>query len=101
MSRIFSSIYRVQLAKFCDWKRKAGYKYRHGEYLLGKIDTLAIERNESSIGITEEFVGEWIKKRSNECELYRYQRVVILREFSIYLVTRGLPHLSPGFQKNH
>ena len=55
MSKHFYSIYGPSINQFLLLKRSLGFKYQAGEYELGKLDKIALDRDESSIGITKEF----------------------------------------------
>ncbi|MFO7745106.1 MAG: hypothetical protein R6V36_06970 [Psychroflexus sp.] len=53
MSKPFYSIYGPSIKEFLSVKRSLGFKYQAAEYELGKLDQIAFEREESSIGITK------------------------------------------------
>ena len=95
MNERFNSIYGFHIKKFIDMKRTFGFKYNSGSYILSCIDTLAIERGETSCGITKEFAEAWNRKQLNESDRYQYARRIILARFSSYLNDLGIQSYIP------
>lgn len=86
MNKSYNSIYGIHIKQFIDIKRALGFKFKTGAFILTKIDRLAEERAETSIGITKEFAENWGKKQPNESDSYRYARISFLAQFSSYLI---------------
>lgn len=99
MSKPFYSIYGPSIKEFLSVKRSLGFKYQAAEYELGKLDKIAFEREESSIGITKELAGEVCVKYPNESEKSRNNRIQVVRQFAFYLNDTGhasyIPILPP------
>ena len=91
MSNHFYSIYGPLIKNFLSLKRSLGYKYEAGEYELGKFDKIALQRDESSIGITKELADAVCLKHSNESEKSRNNRIQVIRQFAFFLSDIGYP----------
>ncbi|MCF6347342.1 MAG: tyrosine-type recombinase/integrase [Flavobacteriaceae bacterium] len=103
MNKLYNSIYGHYIGQFIDLKRKLGFKYVTGEFILSQIDTLATQSEETTSGITKEFTRLWSERRPNESEFYRYTRIRHLAQFSSYLCDLGIPSYVPRlprFPKN-
>ncbi len=99
------SIYASHIEEYIQLKHQLGFKFRTGCIILIQIDKLALQRKETALGITKDFADTWSKKRPNESEIYRYERVRFLVKFSAYLqdkeiksyVPKSLPHPKSTF----
>ncbi|CAL66204.1 tyrosine-type recombinase/integrase [Christiangramia forsetii] len=103
MNKLYNSKYGPYIGQYIDLKRKLGFKYTTGEFILSKIDTLADQREETTSGITKDFTRLWSERRPNESEFYRYTRISHLVQFSSYLCDLGIPSYVPRlprFPKN-
>jgi integrase len=95
MPRYFYSIYGPSICDFLSLKRSLGFKYHAGEYELGKLDKIAHEREESSIGITRELANIVGAKQLNESDKSRVNRIQIIRQFAFFLNDTGHPSHVP------
>lgn len=93
--RCYTSVYGPFIARFVVFKRSLGYKFVHGESVLGRFDAFCAKRGEGSIGITRELSEEWGRKRDNESDPTRYARVHYLIQFASYLNDMGYPSFVP------
>jgi integrase/recombinase XerD len=104
MSKHFYSIYGPSIKNFLSLKRSLGFKYQAGEYELGKLDNIAFQREERSIGITKELADAVCHKQPNESEKSRNNRIQIVRQFAFFLNDAGhssfVPSL-PSFKSSH
>lgn len=103
MNKRYNSIYGPYIEQYIDLKKRLGFKYITGEFILSQIDTLATQNEEATLGITKEFTGIWGERRPNESEFYRYTRISHLAQFSSYLCDLGISsYVSrlPRFPKN-
>jgi integrase/recombinase XerD len=96
MSRHFYSIYGPSIIAFLSLKRGLGFKYLAGEYELGKLDKIAHQREERSIGITKELADTVGAKGLNESDKSRANRIQILRQFAFFLNDTGHPSFVPS-----
>ncbi|MDV6167119.1 tyrosine-type recombinase/integrase [Flavobacterium sp. DG1-102-2] len=62
---------------------------------MKQIDQLAYDENEYSLGFTKKFFRKFIKNHNNFTDSYRYSRITIFREFSIYLCNLGISSYIP------
>jgi len=85
MSKHFYSIYGPSIKDFLSLKRSLGFKYEAGEYELGKLDKIAHQRDESSIGITKDLAAVVCLKHPNESEKSRSNRIQVVRQFAFFL----------------
>jgi integrase/recombinase XerD len=91
----FQGIYAPHIAEYLKLKRNLGFKLRDAEYVFAMFDRLTVERSEASIGITKEFSDVWCKKRPNEADGTKYNRVSILSLFARFLCDMGYPSYIP------
>jgi hypothetical protein len=56
-------------------KRSLGFKYQAAEYELGKLDKIAFQRDERSIGIKKGFADEVCAKQPGESDKSRNNRI--------------------------
>jgi len=95
----FYSVYGPLMKQFIDLKRSAGYKYVDVEHDCARFDKFAADRNEINISITKELAEAFGKKRANESDKTRYNRIQTIRTFSAYLANLGyssfIPQLPP------
>jgi len=96
MSKHFYSIYGPSIKDFLSMKRSLGFKYQAGEYEMSKLDDMAFQREESSIGMTKEFADAVCHKQSNESEKSRNNRIQIVRQFAFFLNDTGYPSYVPN-----
>ena len=95
MDKNYHSIYGLHIKQFIQLKRKLGFKYITEAFTLSKIDALALETDQSSVGITKEFTDIWAEKRPNESEGYRYHRILVLVKLSSYMNDLGVVSFIP------
>ena len=88
-------MYGLYIKQFIEMKRALGYKYSTSAIILSQIDRFAAQREETSKGITKEFATSWGKKRLNESDTYRYDRIRTLANFSSYLRDLGAQSYIP------
>lgn len=98
--RCYTSVYGPFIARFVVFKRSLGYKFVHGESVLGRFDAFCAKRGEGSIGITRELSEEWGRKRDNESDPTRYARAHYLIQFASYLNDMGYPSFVPRPRRN-
>ena len=96
MSRYFYSIYGPSITNFLALKRSLGFKYKAGEYELGKLDKIALDREENSICITKELANAVGVKGLNESDKSRVNRIQIVRQFAFFLNDTGHPSYVPN-----
>lgn len=91
----FQGIYAPHIAEYLKLKRNLGFKLRDAEYVFAMFDRLTVERGEPSIGITKELSDAWCKRRPNEKDGTRYNRISSLSLFARFLCDRGIPSYVP------
>jgi integrase len=95
MDKCYNSIYGLHIKQYIEMKRALGFKYVTGAFILYQIDRFADQREETSTGITREFAKSWSEKRPHESDIYRYDRIRILAQFSSYLLDLGIQSYIP------
>ena len=91
----FQGIYAPHIEEYLNLKRNLGFKLRDAEYVFAMFDRLTVERSEKSIGITKELSDVWCKKRPNEADGTKYDRVSKLSLFARFLCDMGFPSYIP------
>ncbi len=89
------SVYGNHIQQFIDLKRQLGFKYVTGAVIFSQIDALALQRDETTEGITKSFADAWQIKRHHESSFYHYTRVQYLIQISGYLRDMGIPSYIP------
>lgn len=104
MNRFYYSVFGPYIVKFQELKNSLGYKYTHAGFALSSFDRLAFEKDLFEIVVTKELADEYCKKRPNESDKTRYNRIQILSQFARFLGDLGfrsyIPKL-PQFKSIH
>lgn len=85
----FASVFCSLLTGFVSHKRATGFKYESEEKILRYFDLLCIESAVSEPVLTREIVQKWTVQRPTESAVYRVKRVSIIRQFALFLISRG------------
>jgi len=85
MNRIYYSVFGPYILKFLELKNSLGYKYQDAGWALASFDHIAMEKDVFDIAVTKELADEYCRKRSNESDKTRYNRIQILSQFARYL----------------
>lgn len=97
----FESVFASLLNAFVEDKRASGYKYESERKILRYFDLLCLQRNESELFLNKDLIRQWMVQRSTESIGYRNKRVSLIRQFSIFLASRGLEVTSIPQTKRH
>ena len=95
MDKDYNSVYGLHIKQFIVTKRALGFKYTTGALILNQVDQFAEQREEASSGITTEIAMIWGGERLHESDVYRYDRIRILAQFSSYLCDLGIKSYIP------
>lgn len=95
----YYSIYKPFIEEFIALKRNLGYKFINIEYPFMKLDQLAYDREETSIGLSKELCEQWCIRQPNESEKTWYNRIQFLRQFSSFLLSLNYPSYLPVLPK--
>jgi integrase len=99
MNRIYYSVFGPYILKFIGLKNSLGYKYKDAGYALASFDQLALEKDVFEITLTKEIADEYCKKRPNESDKTRYNRIQILSQFARFLDDLGFRSYIPKLPK--
>src|SRR5687768_5140989 len=86
----YSSVYAKHIEQYVEMKRRLGFKFITGTVILSLFDHLAQKNGETAKGITRELAEQWCKRKPNESERYRYDRVRMIGQFSMFLRDLGI-----------
>lgn len=86
--------------QYIDLKRSLGYKYSDVGSAFATYDQFAFEKNVTEIMVTKEFIDEWCKKKPNESDKTRYNRIQHIRQFSQFLCDLGFRSYIPKLPRN-
>ena len=78
-----------QIIEFIRHKRILGFKYASEARYLFVFSKLSVAYDLSIEKLPEALVSDWMARRSNETEKTMNNRIVILRQFALYLAERG------------
>ena len=99
MNRKYYSVFGPYIMKFIELKHSLGYKYKDAGYALASFDRLALEKDVFEIAMTKEIADEYCKKRPNESDKTRYNRIQILSQFTQFLCDLGFESYIPKLPK--
>lgn len=83
---------------YVEFKRSLGYKFQY-THVFKNLDRYLYERNYKPINLSEEILSNWCHRRANESEVTRYQRIVDVKNFAVYLNGLGYPSFVPRLPK--
>lgn len=90
MSRpIFKSIFTNEINSYLDYKISSGYLEKSFYNHLRKFDQFCIFHELTKLVFTRELAMEWIKRNDNEATTTHYSRVNGVKQFLIYLNSKG------------
>ncbi len=78
-----------QISEFIRHKRMLGFKYATEARYLFVLSKLSLAYDLSTEKLPEALVSDWIARKPNETEKTRDNRIVLLRQFALYLAERG------------
>lgn len=96
----YKSILAPFLTSYVEFKRSLGYKIQD-TYSFRNLDRFLCERSYGSIGLTEEILSRWCDRRDNETDRTRYNRIVEVKNFAVYLNRLGYPSFVPRLPKRY
>lgn len=89
MAITFLSVFATQLEQFVEQKVSTGFKYESHKKILRYFDLLCIETRLEEPVLNREIVQRWSVQRPTECASYRVKRVSVIRQFALFLISRG------------
>ena len=95
MNRFYYSVFGPYILKYIEFKNSLGYKCKSYGYALSSFDRLAWEKDVFEIEVTKELAEEYCKKRPNESDITRYNRVQIFSQFARFLRDLGFKSYLP------
>jgi integrase len=96
MTKSFHGCFSAYLQDFIEFKRSLGFKYRKECFGLRDFDTFCVREKITDPVLTKEISDKWCQKRPYEQERNgTQQRITSLRQFSLYLVSIGIPAYIP------
>lgn len=91
----FESVLAPLLEGHLREKRAGGYRYETEAYYLEKLDDFLVRQAQSVRGLPKATVESWTAKRGSESSKTYSSRVVVVRQFSMYLMRQGIPAYVP------
>lgn len=92
-------LYKSPLARhiegFLDEKIALGYKYTAESRIMRRFDRYWVEHGCGEIGLTADTIADWIQKGSQESAGQLRNRIIVVRQFSIYLNGLFIPSYIP------
>jgi integrase/recombinase XerD len=85
----YRSAFAPLLDEFIAQKVASGFKYESEREILKFFDLLCIESGLVEPVLTREIVQAWSVQRPTEGALYRVKRISIIRQFALFLISRG------------
>lgn len=96
-SGVVRSALSDQLARFLDFKRAAGYRYREEARVLHELDRfLAVHLSPDDPVITDQVVRGFVARRASESETTRAHRLTLIRQVCRFLALEEPRTALPG-----
>ena len=100
MRYTFESAFAPYIIGLIEQKRADGYSYDNGEKLLKRFDTFCKDNYPETNTITYELVSEWSAIRPTENRAFRDNRMNVLRQLCLYMLSLGLEaHVPYNYSK--
>lgn len=96
----YKSILARFLTSYVEFKRSLGYKFED-TYNFRSLDRFLCDHSYGSIGLSEEILSRWCDRRANETDRTRYNRIVEVKNFAVYLNRLGYPSFVPRLPKRY
>ena len=94
---VMKSALAPDLERFLAHKRALGYRYRSEADILRQFDRFCVARSLSEKLLSREIMEEWGKKQEGEHQKSHNNRVVVLRQFALFLEKGGgLAYILPS-----
>lgn len=91
----FQSCLAPYIKDFLKEKRSLGFIYESEEWKLKQFDAFCVQSNITVPELTRDLVMTWAQWRSDESKTTCASRFSVIRQFGIYLETRGIPAYLP------
>ena len=92
---VFQSVLAQHLEGHLKGKRAGGYRYQAGAFYLEKFDQFLTLGGHDRLELPKDLLERWIAKRKSESSKTHINRVVIIRQFTKYLLRQGVPAYVP------
>ncbi|MCD7818524.1 MAG: tyrosine-type recombinase/integrase, partial [Lachnospiraceae bacterium] len=76
------------------YKRNMGYRFGY-DSTFTQFDHFLYDNGYASISLTKEICRQWEKKRPNESDMTRYQRVGLIHNYALFLARKGYETAAP------
>ena len=86
----FEGIFTEYIKGFIEQKHALGYLYRESERILFTFQQFCKKNFSGETALTQEMASQWTERRASENNLYRLNRVSVVREFARYLSSIGV-----------
>lgn len=90
MNYRFEGVFTEHMECFIAQKHSLGYLYRESERILFVFQNFCKELFSTEATLTQEMALKWAEQRISENNLYRLNRVSVIREFAKYLNSIGV-----------
>ena len=95
---LYKSVLAPYITDFINEKHSLGYKYITGFRIMRRFDEYWFEHGYGEIGLTVDNLTDWIQKRDSENVGQLRTRIVVVRQFSIYLNGLSIPSYIPPLE---
>ncbi len=96
----FDGPFAPMCLEYIEFKRKQGYSFEGQIHILHLIDNFCKDYDIQNYEITMEIAEAWSKSRNGECETYRSSRILLMRQFAMFLSEKGYKtYMQPLFFK--
>lgn len=96
----YKSLLGPFLTSYVEFKRNLGYKIQD-TFSYRNLDRFLCDHSYGSIGLSEEILSRWCDRRANETDRTRYNRIVEVKNFAVYLNRLGYPSFVPRLPKRY
>lgn len=91
----YKSVLAPHITGFIDEKLALGYKYINGSRIMVRFDKYWAEHEYKEVGLTADNLSDWVQKWNHESAGQLRNRIIVVRQFSIYLNGLFIPSYIP------
>lgn len=85
----FQSILAPFMEKFLQEKHACGYRYHEPARILRRLDDLLFQEGLTTCELPRSIAQKWLAKRIHESSRTQQQRIMVVRQFSRFLLRLG------------
>ncbi len=91
----FQSVLAPLINRFLEQKHACGYTYKEPIRLFHRLDDFLVQERLATLELPRDIARNWLAKKAHESASTHQQRIILIRQFSRFLLQRGCPAYVP------